>query len=1556
MEKARLYRTGKLLLVLLGCLWLAPQVTAYVMLRQPWVLARLEDALRGDLVRPYGLAVEFSHLKAGPGLGLEIPGLRLRDLRQKRSPAVIRVAHVYARFSLFRLLLNLKHPEAAVVEILMDRPEIEFSRAADGSWLWQRFMRAERSKNYFRPVIGLHAAKVVFHDSPTIRPLGVVTLPDARFDLRAYPAIRGWATILTGLDPGLRLSVTARYNLDDGEGWARLAWRGAAPALWQASGWIPAERARVLGGKLDGEAEIVLGKSLGVRQASVKLTEGRVQIVRAGLPVVSISGQAGLRRRVLDLTNLRVTLGHGSLRGDLRLDIAEIKNPSISGTVRIGGVELGELSSLLPLPAETKARGRVQGWVAISGRWPRPILRGEYSLADGEFSSPSLPSFMKIRATGRLAAQTLHITTLLGEAGGIKVAGRGQMRLLPSPRLDLTLETGKGSIGGVLGELGAPGWRGKADVRTRVTAVPGRIAMEADLKWYDLSWQGRSLPDGGAEVNCEAEGADVRFMAFCQAGSGRLKAQGRLARGEWQGSARLDRVRLAPLAQLLPPAAGGIDGEASGNLLWHGPVAWPEVKLAGHVTNLSVAGRRFDALQGSFSWRGSEITVDACQVTAGEASASMRGRVDWRRNDLALNLALHGLPLAIFQPGMPGRIEGQVDLSGGWPKEITGRGWAHLSGLAWQGVPLGVAELEADLAGGTVNIRRGHLESADGRLDMTGAIQLAGGNALALAVTDLDWAASAWNALLPGRAGLRGRLTGTGRITGTLDAPLAEVSLAMGPGEAFDLEWRSVVADLRWQERLIVERAVLTGLGMEIAVNGSLGPEDGWDLGLMVREADLAAVADAIPYEIPVPLGRVGGLARLEGRIKGPLGQPVLEGELQLVDPVFGSFSCERMDGRFNLERGVLSLAALEAWSGSRKYAAHGRIDLRRGTAEAVLGVVRGDLAGMLGLASIHLPWPLQGVVTGTARVSGSLSRPTWRSELRLEEGSLGKVAVAGELDLSSDGLSTTVNRLSLALGEGTLHATGRLSADEFMVNLEGKALPLSDLAKLAGYREEVRGRGDLRLFLDRAGRSMHGVFSVEIGQGAAWAQIPLDRVVAEGEIKDRNIWLNQAQLISGKHSLTASGRFPFPGDLGPLETLIGGVPGGQDRLALKVEGTELPAPLFNPALRGVVSFTGGSLSLAAKVAGTWAKPAMDGTITLAGASGRTPYLPDPFSDLSADVRLDRQSFIINEAGARIGAGSAKASGRVSVMPDGLHYDLSLRANRIAYKDPAFFDGQISTADLLVAGGPIPFVTGSITASDTRITAGIAPPGTPPPPIGFDIRLVAAKDVRFFLPGVADVPVSGELQLRGTMLAPTLSGVINITRGAVFVYGERFEITGGVATFTVDRGYLPHVEVQGVKVIRGVKIFVTARGEITEAGLAINLRSDPPLTQQEILGLLRWSSSPDGSEAGPSPVTFFVGGLELVVDTVFGQLSEDFRRLIDADQLQLGLDDRSGAFSLQMGKFVRDDLYVSYKAELFEFGQRVWSFDYHLNPFLVLSGVFSTTEDPKWGLSYQIRF
>lgn len=1555
MERTRVYRMGRLLLLMLAVACLALNGTAYVLLRQEWLLGRVRQTLRQGLAQQYGLEISFVKLKPGPGLGLEVTGLAVKDGWQRDKPLVARSAHVYARLSVFRLLSHLKHPEAALTEILVDRPEFICARGDDGSWIWQRFLQAPSGRNYFRPSIRLHQVKLCFHDSPFPHPTGQLTIPDAVLDLAAYPRLRGWSTVATDLDPSLLVRATAEYDLDRAAGRASLSWEGATPARWQTAGWFPDDQVRFVRGNLRGEAQIELGTPLGLRQATASLAGGLLEIRQPGWPRLALNGRLELKDRELRFSGLSLRAGRSAISGNMRL-LLDGRDPPIRGNLNLARLDLAMVSRLLSIPGPVDLKGSVRGSLAVSGQLRQPVFRGDLAMTDGELSYPPLPPVRNVRIEGEFSAQDFVVNSFRAEVGQAKIAGRGRLRLLPSVRLEMKLHADHVAAGEFLGALGQPGWEGEGQADGDLIATSSRWGIKSSLNWRGLSWRGRALPNGQARIALDASASVLGVRAEGQAGSGRFEVDGCQNKGDWRGTARLDQVVLAPLASFLPPGFQDLDGVATADLAWHGSLAAPEVIFAGKVRQLRLAGRKLDEFQASFSWRDTGIEVETAQIRLGDASASLHGRVDWRRGDLAFSLAAHRLPLALLQADVTGRVEGRLELAGQWPAGLTGKGWAHLSGLSWQGVPLGVAEIDLAVARDQVTIGRGRLESADGHLDFSGRVPLTSQGELAVSIADLDWATSAWEKLLPGLAGLEGRLTGSGRVAGTLTAPLVSAQVELGPGQIHDLEWQSATASLRWQQdRLMVERGRISAAGMDVAVNGSVG-SSGWDMTVQSAGADLASIAAALPYELPWSIGRLSGELTIGGRIGGPLNHPHVDGTVKVTQPVVGQFACERLTARIELDGQMLTLTSLEAWAAERKYVAAGRIDLARQAVEMELQVTHGDLAALLGLAAIKTPWPVRGVVTGQAKLAGNLKNPMFQTTLYVEEGTAGQFPFAAEAELAYDGRILSCDKLRLAYDGGMLTATGKLAAAESRLDLEAQNLPLAELARLAGWGEKIVGRGNLRLALARTGRSTRGDFRVEVGPGASVAQIPLNRVLVAGTIEDRNIVLSQAELISGGHGLLAAGHFPLPKDLGALEALFDGVPGSQDQLGLTIEATGLPVALFNPALGGTATFTGGQINVSARLAGTWASPAMEGVVRLVEAGGTMSLLPDPMVGLNAEARLEGQRIQITKASARIGPGWVELGGSVRIAKGVPRYDLKLSARRIAFKSPGLFDGQAATMNLAISGGPMPLVEGEIVVQDSRVTIGLSSPGTPPPPIRLNLNLTVGKDVRFFQPGVADIPITGELQLRGTPIAPTLAGVVSASRGTFLVYGEHFDLTSAIATFSHDRGYLPYVELQGNKVIRGTKVFARVRGEIDETGPTISLWSDPPLSQQQILDLLRWTA-PSGSGTGSAATgRFLIGGLEFVVETVFGRISEDFRRLIDADQLHLSLDDQSGAFSIQMGKFVLDDFYVSYQIQFDEFSTQVWSFDYHLNPSLSLGGIFSTTDSPQWTLAYQFRF
>ena len=1545
MARRRIYRTGKSLVLIAAFLWLAFQVPAYFLLRQGWALERVRRAL-SRTAASYGFVMEIGRIRPAAGLGFELTDLAVRDLRQPGRPEVIHISRAYLHFALLGFLRAPRHPEAALVEIVLDRPLVVLSRDRSGAWWWERFKRTS-PRSYFRPLVRLRQAEIEAAESPFGRNVGRLHVAGASFELGGLPRLRGWAEVATDLDAGLRLTLNLDYDLSSGRGSARLAWEGATLARWQAAGWLPTDRFHFLAGKAAGQAELTLGPVPGLRSAALRLAGARVRFVHPGWPTLAVDGRLSLADRVLRVVSAEVRAGRSLLTVHGRLDLSH-PDPSLSGEIAITRFELAEFAGALP---GLEVRGRAGGRLFLGGTLSRPSLKGSLSLS-GYASHPSCPPVTNLMLSARFLGTTTAIDSLRAQIGGAKVDGRGRLRLFSGPRLEMDLNIRTAKAQEILPYLGLFGGRGEFDLDGRLVLSPGGWGIDAETLWRGAAWHGKPLPSGRARFSLTGGEDALRLVAAGMLGEGRFEADLRRAEGDWRGEARLEEVALEPLASFLPPAFGDLRGQATAVVGWRRHAGEDEVLFTGTVRDIVLAGRRFDELRANLTCHGTEVVVETGQIRAGGGGASFHGRFDRGSGEMGIELLAHHLPLDLLGSGAGGWIEGRLELGGVWPAGMQGEGWFHLDELAWQGVPLGAAQAELVLADGRLTVRHGRLETADGEMDLAGTIALTGRKEVDLEGR-FDLEARSWSRLLPGSAGLRGRVAGEVHLAGTLDEPAARAKLQAGAGAVYGVAWDSAEAEIRWEgNRLSIERGVVRALGTVLTVAGEVGG-GGYALSAQLDRVDLGTALASLPWTLPEPFRDISGHATLEAEIEGPLAHPSMTGEIVVEGPNLKGWECERMAGRFYLDGQTLFLPQVVGSAGDRLYTLSGRADLRRGIVALELGMERGDLPGLLELAGFHPPWPVKGSVSGSVMISGRLARPSMEGSLRLEEGEVAGLRLRGEMVGRYDGANFVCERLRLAYEGGDLAATGRLAAEEVELDLEASGLPLGEIFRLFGRDERIEGRGDLRLSLTRRGGTPRGGFRFEAGPGLALEGIALDRAAVEGSFEGRALILTRAELVAAGRPLSLAGRVPLPQGFAPLDAFLGGLPPDGSGLSLKVEGTGVPLALFNPGLGGLVEFRSGELSLAAEVSGTWERPMARGVVRLTNGGGATSLLPDAFSRLNLELALEGDRVVLRQAGLRIGKGWVNLAGSVGLAPEGPCYDLTIKGGGIAYKNPAFFDGRIANLDLAVTGGPLPLVRGSLTVSDTIITVGPSRPGSPRPALPLQVRLVAGRGTKFFLPGMADLPLTGEVQLEGTLAAPTLSGVVRASSGVIFVYGERFEVTSAMGTFVSERGYLPYVELEGRRTIGGTKVFVKIYGEVAESGLTVNLWSEPPLGREEILNLLSWTGLPETGREG----RIFASGMELVLETVFGQLSEGFRRLIDVDQFQFSLDERTGSFRLKLGKYVLEDLYLSYEILFDDFGTRIWSFDYRLNPSLVLSGLFGGVgEAPRWTISYQLRF
>jgi translocation and assembly module TamB len=102
------------------------------------------------------------------------------------------------------------------------------------------------------------------------------------------------------------------------------------------------------------------------------------------------------------------------------------------------------------------------------------------------------------------------------------------------------------------------------------------------------------------------------------------------------------------------------------------------------------------------------------------------------------------------------------------------------------------------------------------------------------------------------------------------------------------------------------------------------------------------------------------------------------------------------------------------------------------------------------------------------------------------------------------------------------------------------------------------------------------------------------------------------------------------------------------------------------------------------------------------------------------------------------------------------------------------------------------------------------------------------------------VVASADLQLRGTFDRPLLLGRAEIERGEVLFEGRRYLVTRGTIDFNNPTRIEPFIDIEAETRVRvpGQTYQVTARATGTFDRLNMEMTSDPPLSEVEVIGLV----------------------------------------------------------------------------------------------------------------------
>ena len=686
------------------------------------------------------------------------------------------------------------------------------------------------------------------------------------------------------------------------------------------------------------------------------------------------------------------------------------------------------------------------------------------------------------------------------------------------------------------------------------------------------------------------------------------------------------------------------------------------------------------------------------------------------------------------------------------------------------------------------------------------------------------------------------------------------------------------------------------------------------DLTLTARQYPVERFLDFLDLDYPIT-GRVTGSFPLRGN---PPDDVSGEGLAVIENAVLWGQKVDRVTGRLGLTPGHVSFEDVRAELEGG--AAGGRVSLayKEKTFEVRAA---GDGIALSSIQSVkELSKEIQGRLSFEVSGSGSLEKPNLTLSASLANATFFGHAIPAGAD------PTLALRITAGVVDGkitvpqklTVAARGDLSATPASLDVEADVADLSTLllftplALPEGAGGSVAGRGRVTL-PSKEGEKPSG--EVVLTRLRLDARDRADLLRSEGDVHARftgaRVTVDEIHAIGDGIDLRLRGVFDGSGEKPAVEARASGT---ADAAVLG---------LLVPAL-GLA----GKLTIDVAANGPLRNPALGGTVRIENGRYRTGGYA--FDDIEGGVRLIGSAGELEGVRAKVGEGEAFLAGSFRIADGGIQdFRFALQGRRISVRAIPSMRLTVD-ADLVASGGPdgnevrgeITLVRGTyskdvqLTVSDllTRSRPGGALAAREPwkERTSLDVRIVSAASLEV-RNNLARLSGTVDLTARGTLADPTLLGQVLLDEGGRVVFSDiRYEIEAGTITFTNTTEIAPFIDLRARADIKGYDLVVSLVG--TWPRVNASFTSNPPLTNDQILGLVLSGSPPDtrNPTQTSSQIVSAAGGI--VSGAVTSPLTKQTQRIFKLDRFAIDPVFEGSTlttFRTTIGKQITQDLLVT---------------------------------------------
>jgi translocation and assembly module TamB len=368
--------------------------------------------------------------------------------------------------------------------------------------------------------------------------------------------------------------------------------------------------------------------------------------------------------------------------------------------------------------------------------------------------------------------------------------------------------------------------------------------------------------------------------------------------------------------------------------------------------------------------------------------------------------------------------------------------------------------------------------------------------------------------------------------------------------------------------------------------------------------------------------------------------------------------------------------------------------------------------------------------------------------------------------------------------------------------------------------------------------------------------------------------------------------------------------------LDVRVDG-KLPASVVRLAVPSVFDRLDGTVTLDARVTGSWDAPSIVGTGHLEGGTLSFIGYNQLFEGIRADAVISREKIVFEHIEAKSGGGYLDGWGEVPLKMDaGQRLYFSVDFLDVRYPYPEDFRPVVQGHVELIGPMDDLLATGDVEVQSARYTRVLYPEKALVDFSGrlsnvvarreksdfrvrLDINVVSDRTIRI-KNNMADIKAGGEFKVGGDTRKVIILGTFDVYEGYVEYYGTRYELKRATVDFQDPRRINPRLDARAEtkKGSYNISVLVTGTMEKPE----VDFTSDPPLSRTDIVSLLAFgvttqSVATSGTGAGtPSgligtgagPSSSALGGTAAIaIGSSVGGVDETIRSTMGLDKFAI---------------------------------------------------------------------